>query len=121
MALSKLDLAFALVVAACLLCFEHGNRVMVGAVATAAIPRTSSICPVTDYAPFSAACLKYMDDGVLPPLRPRITIAASASVVSTDTDSPADLDGAPHPAGGDNSSAGRHWLRSATDNGTRYR
>ncbi len=118
MALSKLDVAVAAAVVACLLRVEHGHRVMIGVTATDAAPRTSSICPATDYAPFSTACLKYMYDGVLPPLRPRLTVAASASVVSTDTDSPSDLRAVACPAGKENS--GRYCRRLGPNNGIQY-
>jgi hypothetical protein len=89
MVVSKLDLAFIVALAACLLIIEHGHRITISTVATAAAPAGSSICPATDYAPFSVACIKYIERGVLPALQPHPRTPAGA--VSTDADGRADI------------------------------
>lgn len=87
MALSKLDLAVALAVAAGLIWIEHGHRIMVGTLASVTAAAPPSICPTTDDVPTSIACLKSMEEGVLPAFRPRI----GTPLVSVDADGRADV------------------------------
>jgi hypothetical protein len=89
MVVSKFDLAFIVALAVGLLIIEHGHRITISTLATAAASASSSICPVTDYAPFSVACIKYIEHGVSPAFQPHPRTPAGA--VSTDAAGRADL------------------------------
>ena len=67
MVLSKLDLAIVVAIAAGLLWIEHDNRIFIGTPAAAEGASTAaSVCPNTDDVPFSAACIKLINGGVVP-------------------------------------------------------
>jgi hypothetical protein len=62
MALSRLDWAVVVVVAAGLLWIEHEHRVTIATPAAAEMaPPAASVCPKSDTAPYSAACLAFIE------------------------------------------------------------
>ena len=64
MALSKLDLALAVIAAAGLLWIEHHHRMVIGPLAAAEAPPTAaSVCPKSDDIPYSAECIKFISGG----------------------------------------------------------
>jgi hypothetical protein len=74
MALSKLDLALVAIAAVGLIWIEHNHRVVIGSLSTAEAPGPApagSLCPDTDDAPMSAACIKFIGAGALPVVRPQ--------------------------------------------------
>ncbi len=84
MVLSKLDVAFVLAVAAGLLWIEHNNRVVIGTPAAAeGAPPAASVCPNRDDVPFSMACIKFIDGGVLPAMHPPVRPVADVPAVSS--------------------------------------
>jgi hypothetical protein len=95
MAVSKLDLVAAVVMAAALLRIEHDHRIVIGTSA-AAVPSAASVCPATDDVPFSADCIKFIDGGALPDRRARLT------AVAVSPDARADLHAAACPASNEN-------------------
>jgi hypothetical protein len=98
MVVSKLDVAFVLAVAAGLLWIEHNNRVIIGTPAAAeGAPPAASVCPARDDVPFSMACLKYIEGGVLPPLHPPVKPVTITSSVSLDANGVAKSHGPPCP------------------------
>jgi hypothetical protein len=71
MALSKLELALVLVIAAGLLAIERGHRIDIGTPAAAqAGPPAGSVCPSTDDVPIGAACMKFIGSGLSRDIRP---------------------------------------------------
>jgi hypothetical protein len=89
MALSKLDLALAVIAAASLIWIEHNHRVVIGPLAAAEAPASAaSVCPKTDDAPYSAECLKFISGGVAPAM-------LSSSPVRAEPRCPPGSEGAP--------------------------
>lgn len=89
MALSKVDLALAAIVAASLIWIEHDHRVVIGPLAAAEAPRpAASVCPKTDDVPYSAECIKFIGGGVAPAL-------LSVSAVRAEPRCPFGSEGAP--------------------------
>jgi hypothetical protein len=89
MALSKLDLALVAIAAASLIWIEHNHRVVIGSLAAAEAPASAaSVCPRTDDAPYSAACIKFIGGGIVP-------AALSDHAVRTESRCPPGNDGAP--------------------------
>ena len=87
MALSKLDLALAAIVAAGLIWIEHNHRVVIGPLA-AAEASAASVCPKTDDVPYSAECIRFISGGLAPAMQ-------SAGAVRADQRCPPGDDGAP--------------------------
>jgi hypothetical protein len=83
MVLSKLDLAIVATIAAGLLWFEHGQRVTIETASGVEVAdQANSVCPDSDTAPYSAACLAFIEGGVSPHharARSRLRIGAVAS------------------------------------------
>lgn len=102
MVLSKLDLAIVVAVAAGLLWIEHDNRIFIGtpAAAESASP-AASVCPNTDDVPFSAACIKLIDGGVLPAVHAPVQPPSSAAV-SPDAQNDAESGGPACPPNNEN-------------------
>jgi hypothetical protein len=87
MVLSKLDWAVVVAIAAGLLWFEHQNRVTIASPAAAEIaPPATSICPDSDAAPYSAACLAFMEGAQASDLRALAHAAWSAPAAQQRTD-----------------------------------
>ena len=64
MALSKLDLAFVVLIAAGLVAIEREHRIVVGPPAAAeGRPPAASVCPSTDDVPIGAACMSFIGGG----------------------------------------------------------
>jgi hypothetical protein len=62
MVLSRLDWAVVLAIAAGLLWIEHEHRVTIPTpVAAEMVPPAASVCPKSDIAPYSAACLAFFE------------------------------------------------------------
>jgi hypothetical protein len=62
MVLSRLDWAVVLAIAAGLLWIEHQNRITIATPAAAEmVPPAASVCPKSDIAPYSAACLAFFE------------------------------------------------------------
>jgi hypothetical protein len=62
MVLSRLDWAVVIAIAAGLLWIEHQNRVTIAPPAAAEIaPPAAAVCPESDAAPYSTACLAFME------------------------------------------------------------
>lgn len=71
MELSKLDLALIAVVAAGLIWIEHNNRIVIGPpAATKTLAPAASLCPETDDAPMSTACIKFITGGASQAVQP---------------------------------------------------
>jgi len=88
MALSKVDLALAAITAAGLIWIEHNHRIVIGPLAAAEAPAPgASVCPMTDDAPYSAECIKFIG-GAAPAM-------LSASAVRTEPRCPPGNEGAP--------------------------
>jgi hypothetical protein len=86
MALSKIDLVVAAMIAAGLLWIEQEHRIIIiatPAAAEVALP-PAAVCPDTDDVPFSADCIKFIEGGVLPDIHSRASAAARAAAVSPD-------------------------------------
>jgi hypothetical protein len=87
MALSRLDLAVVAITAAGLVWVEHSHRVVIGTLAADAPAPTAALCPETDNAPMSAACIKFIGGGAQPadPSRSRpVTQRASTILTAPD-------------------------------------
>ena len=70
MALSKLDLVLAVVIAAGLLAIEREHRIVIGTPAAAeAGPPIASVCPSTDDVPIGAACMTFIGGGMAAHMR----------------------------------------------------
>jgi hypothetical protein len=95
MALFKLDLAVAALVAAGMLWIEHEHRIIIGTpVAAEVAAPEASACPATDDVPFSADCIAFMGGGgggVLPDIHSRVSAAPSAPAVSPEAYGRAEL------------------------------
>jgi hypothetical protein len=71
MALSKLDLALVAIATAGLIWIEHNHRIVIGPMAAAEAPApAASLCPETDNAPMSTACIKFIGGSVSWAVRP---------------------------------------------------
>jgi hypothetical protein len=88
MAVSKLDLVAAVVMAAVLLRIEHDHRIVIGTSAAAA-PPAAAVCPATDDVPFSADCIKFIGGGTVPDRHARLSVAAVLPDVRSDLHAPA--------------------------------
>ena len=70
MALSKLDLALVVVIAAGLLAIEREHRIVIGTPAAAeGRPPAASVCPSTDDVPIGAACMSFIGGGTAAHMR----------------------------------------------------
>ena len=120
MAVSKLDVAVVVVMAAALLRIEHDHRIVIGTSALA-VPPAAAVCPATDDVPFSADCIKFINGGVLPDMRGRL----GALAVSSDAGArefhapacPASNENAPYSARCIKFLSGRYWQANPTDGG----
>jgi hypothetical protein len=115
MAVSKLDWAAAVVMAAALLRIEHGHRIVIG---TPAAAPAASVCPATDDVPFSADCLKFIDGGVSPDRHARLTVVAVSPDAHADphvTACPASNENAPYSAGCIKFLSGPDWQANPAD------
>jgi hypothetical protein len=81
MVLSKFDVAIVVVVAAGMLWIEHGQRISI-ATPTAAETSAASACPDNDSVPFSADCIAFIDGGVSPAARTRVSAMTNRSAAS---------------------------------------
>jgi hypothetical protein len=118
MAVSKLDWAAAVVMAAALLRIEHGHRIVIGTPAAAAPPPAASVCPATDDVPFSADCLKFIDGGASPDRHARLTVVAVSPDARADPHAaacPASNENAPYSASCIKFLSGPDWQASPTD------
>jgi hypothetical protein len=95
MAVSKLDLVAAVVMAAVLLRIEHDHRIVIGSSAAVA-PSAVAVCPATDDVPFSADCIRFIGGGASPDQRPRLKVMVASP------DARADLHAPPCPASNEN-------------------
>ncbi len=71
MALSRIDLAIVAAVAVGMLWIEQEHRVFITPAGAESESPAASVCPDTDDVPFSAACIKFIDGGVLPDIHAR--------------------------------------------------
>jgi hypothetical protein len=65
MAVSKLDVAVMVVMAAILLRVEHDHRVVIGGAAPAEAA-LQAVCPATDDVPYSADCIRFIEGSAVP-------------------------------------------------------
>ena len=85
MALSRIDVAVVAVIAVGMLWIEHGHRIVVATPAVAEAARPAALlCPDTDDVPFSAACLKFIDGGVLPDIHAQKRVAVNDPAAASD-------------------------------------
>jgi hypothetical protein len=100
MVLSKLDLAIVATIAAGLLWFEHQQRVTIQTTSGVEVAgQAASVCPDSDTAPYSAACLAFIEGGVSPDARSRsrLRISAVASAQAAEPATPGQAE-SPGPA-----------------------
>jgi hypothetical protein len=117
MAVSKLDLAAAVVMAAVLLRIEHDHRIVIGPPAAAA-PPAASVCPATDDVPFSADCIRFIDGGTLPDRHARLIVVAVSPDARPDPHAaacPASNENAPYSANCIKFLSGPDWQANPTD------
>jgi hypothetical protein len=88
MVLSKLDLAIVATIAAGLLWFEHQQRVTIETTGGVEVAGQASVCPDSDTAPYSAACLAFIEGGLSPDVRqrsrPRLRISTAAHAATVE-------------------------------------
>jgi len=126
MVLSKLDLAIVAVVAGGMLWIEHEHRIIIATPAAAEVaPADASVCPTTDDVPFSADCIAFIDNGVLPTIHARVSAAASTLAAATDPLGPADVRAPACPSSNENAPysancikflSGWYWQANPTEN-----
>jgi hypothetical protein len=122
-AVSKLDVAAAVVMAAVLLRIEHDHRIVIGTSAAAA-PSAAAVCPASDDVPFSADCIKFIDGGSLPGRHRRLSVLAVSPDAGVHADlyapaCPASNENAPYSASCIKFLSGPDWQANPTDDGRR--
>jgi hypothetical protein len=117
MAVSKLDWAAVVVMAAALLRIEHGHRIVIGTPAAAA-PPAASVCPATDDVPFSADCIKFIDGSASPDRHAQLTVVAVSPDAHADprvAACPASNENAPYSASCIKFLSGPDWQANPAD------
>jgi hypothetical protein len=127
MALSRLDWAVVVVVAAGLLWIEHEHRVTIATPAAAEIALPApTVCPKSDVAPYSAACLAFFEGAQASGLPTPAHAALSAPAASPAAQRRADARTPPCPLSNENAPysakcikflSGWFWQPYPTENG----
>jgi hypothetical protein len=114
MVLSKLDVAIVACLAGGMLWIEHGHRISVATPMAVETPAASA-CPDNDSVPFSADCIAFIDGGVAPIARTRMSVVASAPTTSPDPPCPPNNENRPYSARCIKFLSGWYWQPKPAD------
>jgi hypothetical protein len=114
MVLSKFDLTIVVVVAVGMLWIEHGHRISIATPIAAETPAASA-CPDNDSVPFSADCIAFIDGGVSPIARTRMSVVISAPTASPDAPCPPNNENSPYSARCIKFLSGWYWQPNPAD------